>query len=109
MQFKNKKKKPSVLDRFPARPYIVEGHLINITAIVNETVTFNCPVLADIAVHVQWARYRAFNDTDGNLNARPDTIQLEVLFIMSFPFQMVSLISVMVFEFLYWNSSSFTT
>lgn len=65
-------------DRFPARPYILEGYPKNITALVNATVVFDCPNIADIAPHIQWAKYRAFNDSDGNLKAKPDIIQFEV-------------------------------
>lgn len=65
-------------DRFPARPYILEGHPTNQTAIVNGNVTFSCPVIADIAAHITWAKYHAFNDTDTSFSSKPTTIKLEV-------------------------------
>lgn len=52
-------------DRFPARPYILEGYLTNQTAIIGRSVNFSCPIISDIAAHIQWARYHANNDTDG--------------------------------------------
>lgn len=67
-------------DRFPSKPYIVEGNPKNITAVVNETVIFNCPVVADIAVHYQWAKYHVDNDTDvTKLHSKPNITKLEVL------------------------------
>lgn len=66
------------VDRFPARPYILEGHPTNKTAIVNGNVTFTCPVIADIAAHITWAKYLAFNDTDDNFKNMSNTLRLEV-------------------------------
>lgn len=68
-------------DRFPSKPYIVEGNPKNITAVVNETVIFNCPVVADIAVHYQWAKYHENNDTDvTKLRSKSNITKLEVLY-----------------------------
>lgn len=70
------------VDRFPARPYIADGHPANQTAIVNGNATFSCPIYEDMAPHISWARYHAYhdNDTDGNLTANPSAIRLEVFF-----------------------------
>lgn len=70
-----------IKDRFPARPYIAEGFPTNITAVVSETVMFNCPIIADIAAHIQWARYHAFNDTDGLGPSKINATRLEVFFL----------------------------
>lgn len=61
-------------DRFPARPYILEGYPLNKTAVVNGSVMFDCPTIADIAAHISWAKYLALNDTD----SRPNTLRFEV-------------------------------
>lgn len=66
------------IDRFPARPYIEEANLTNQTAIIYGNVTFNCPVIADIAAHITWARYHAFNNTDTNFTSKSSTVKLEV-------------------------------
>lgn len=65
------------LDRFPARPYINDGSPQNVTVVENSTAIFTCNVIADIAAHISWARYKAYNDTDGNIE--PGTERLEVL------------------------------
>lgn len=70
------------IDRFPARPYILEGNPSNITIRVNETAIFNCPTITDIAAHITWAKYRAANDSDGN--DAPDASKLEV-FVCFYP------------------------
>lgn len=76
------------VDRFPARPYIADGHPANQTAIVNGNVTFSCPIYEDMAPHISWARYHAYHDSDadGNLTANPSAIRLEVFYfsILSF-------------------------
>lgn len=53
-----------VLERYPHRPVIQDGFPKNITARPNATVTFSCPVIADLEVFIQWAKYPAFNDSD---------------------------------------------
>lgn len=65
------------VDRFPAKPYIIEGSPSNITTGVNSTAMFNCPTITDIAAHITWAKYLALNDSDGTA---PDTLKLEVFF-----------------------------
>ncbi|XP_055299555.1 fibroblast growth factor receptor homolog 1-like isoform X3 [Sitodiplosis mosellana] len=67
-----------VIDRFPAKPYIVDGSPANQTVIVNGSVTFSCLVIGDIASHITWAKYHAFNDSDGNWASNPNTVRLEV-------------------------------
>lgn len=51
---------------------------MNQTAIVNGIVTFECPVVSDIAAHITWAKYFAFNDTDINSVSHPNIIELKV-------------------------------
>lgn len=65
-------------DRFPARPYILEGYLTNRTVIVGESVNFSCPIISDIAAHVQWARYHAINADDGDLTVKTNVTRIEV-------------------------------
>lgn len=64
------------VDRFPAPPYISE--LSNQTAVVNGNVTFTCQIMADLAAHVTWAKYHAFDDSDTDFKSKPNTIKLEV-------------------------------
>ncbi|XP_058128873.1 fibroblast growth factor receptor homolog 1-like [Anopheles ziemanni] len=49
--------KLEVNDRFPARPHFLETPK-NVTALVNSTATFRCPVLSDLAPHFEWVRYQ---------------------------------------------------
>lgn len=58
---------PVSTDRFPAKPILKEGYPKNVTALANSTVTFECPVLTDLAVWVQWAKYHAYNETDNKI------------------------------------------
>ena len=69
-----------MLDRYPSRPYISEGHPMNQTAIVSGNVTFKCPVVSDIAAHITWAKYLALNDndTDSDFPSQPNTIRFQV-------------------------------
>lgn len=63
-------------DRFPARPYILDDYPKNLTVLQNSTAEFSCPVIADIAAHITWAKYKAFNDTEDTMT--PTTLRLEV-------------------------------
>lgn len=65
-----------IADRFPARPYILDDYPKNVTVLENSTAQFSCPVIEDIATHITWAKYKVFNDTDGNIT--PTTERLEV-------------------------------
>lgn len=75
------------LDRFPAKPYIPEGHPQNQTVIVNGNVTFECPVLEDIGTHITWAKHAIRNDgsTDSNSTTYLKSVPLEVFFLLNFP------------------------
>ena len=42
-------------DRFPARPHITERPK-NVTALVNTTVIFSCPILSDLEPHIEWVK-----------------------------------------------------
>lgn len=41
---------------------------MNQTAIVSGNVTFECPIVSDIATFITWAKYQAFHDNDTNIN-----------------------------------------
>lgn len=75
-----KSKLHRMLDRYPSRPYISEGHPMNQTAVVSGNVTFRCPVVSDIAAHITWAKYRALNDndTDSDFPSPPNTVRFQV-------------------------------
>ncbi|XP_055585021.1 fibroblast growth factor receptor homolog 1-like [Uranotaenia lowii] len=49
--------KLEVKDRFPARPYIKEGSLTNITVLVNSTATFECRTISDLEPHIEWIKF----------------------------------------------------
>lgn len=51
------------LDRFPARPLIKENYPKNTTVLANSTAQFECPIITDLSAHIQWAKYRAHNDS----------------------------------------------
>uniref|UniRef100_A0A182QYK6 receptor protein-tyrosine kinase n=1 Tax=Anopheles farauti TaxID=69004 RepID=A0A182QYK6_9DIPT len=44
-----------VNDRFPARPHFKESPK-NVTALVNTTAIFRCPILSDLEPHIQWVK-----------------------------------------------------
>lgn len=53
----------SHLDRFPSAPIIHEGYPKNLTVLENSTVYFECPILSDLGVHIEWAKFHN-NNTD---------------------------------------------
>jgi hypothetical protein len=61
-------------DRYPSRPMIESAYPKNLTVVENSTAIFECPVLGDLAVHIQWER---------SLN-RDDAIVVEKLEVFNF-------------------------
>ncbi|KAL7017810.1 hypothetical protein ACKWTF_010540 [Chironomus riparius] len=57
--------KVEVSDRYPSAPIIVEGFPRNQTVLENSTVMFECPLISDLGVHVEWAKFK----TDSTTNA----------------------------------------
>lgn len=47
------------LERFPSAPIIRDGFPKNVTAIVNTTLAFECPLISDLGAHVQWTKVNA--------------------------------------------------
>ncbi|XP_066599308.1 fibroblast growth factor receptor homolog 1-like isoform X2 [Prorops nasuta] len=48
--------KVEVIERFPHKPYIKEDFPKNVTALVNSTVQFDCPLLSDLEPYIQWLK-----------------------------------------------------
>lgn len=44
------------VERFPHKPYIKEDFPKNVTALVNSTVTFKCPIMSDLEPFIQWLK-----------------------------------------------------
>ncbi|KAF7382291.1 hypothetical protein HZH68_015210 [Vespula germanica] len=42
--------------RFPHKPYINEDFPKNVTALVNSSVTFKCPIVSDLEPYIQWVK-----------------------------------------------------
>ena len=57
--------KTNYSDRYPSAPIIVEGFPRNQTVLENSTVMFECPLISDLGVHVEWAKFK----TDSTTNA----------------------------------------
>lgn len=63
-------------DRFPSAPIISEGYPKNITVVENGTAVFECPILSDLGVHIEWAKFYSANRSKDLL---PDNVsKLEV-------------------------------
>jgi hypothetical protein len=45
-----------VPERFPHKPYVVDGYPQNVTALVNSTVTFSCPTYSELEPYIQWVK-----------------------------------------------------
>lgn len=64
------------IDRFPARPYIKEGFLHNVTVLVNSTATLECRTISDLEPHIEWIKFHIVDNTNPNI---PENItKLEV-------------------------------
>lgn len=80
MKFENMKLYKHILmlyvDRFPARPYIKEGFLLNTTVLVNTTATLECRTISDLEPHIEWIKFYIVDTANPNI---PDNItKLEV-------------------------------
>lgn len=49
-------------DRYPSKPIIESTYPRNLTVVENSTAVFECPVLGDLGVHIQWERARYQDD-----------------------------------------------
>lgn len=63
------------IDYHKTRPYIRNGFPKNVTAMENTTVTFQCPTI-DPNASILWAKYQAFNDSDGSFMANTTTFKV---------------------------------
>jgi hypothetical protein len=45
-----------VPERYPHKPYVKDGYPQNVTAVVNTTVTFMCPIYSDLEPYIQWVK-----------------------------------------------------
>ncbi|XP_043269981.1 fibroblast growth factor receptor homolog 1-like isoform X2 [Venturia canescens] len=54
--------KVDVIERFPHKPYINEGFPKNVTALINTTVTFRCPIISDLEPYMQWVKVAEYPD-----------------------------------------------
>jgi len=45
-----------IAERFPHKPYINEDFPKNVTALVNSTATFRCPIVSDLEPYIQWVK-----------------------------------------------------
>lgn len=50
---------PKKTERFAHKPYILDGQLHNVTALVYTNVTFNCTPLADLEPYLKWLYHDA--------------------------------------------------
>lgn len=44
------------IERFPHKPYINVDFPKNVTAVMNSTVTFKCPIVSDLEPFIQWVK-----------------------------------------------------
>lgn len=51
-------------ERFPHKPYINVGFPKNVTAVVDSTVTFSCPIVSDLEPYIQWVRVAEYPDNE---------------------------------------------
>ncbi|XP_011874202.1 PREDICTED: fibroblast growth factor receptor homolog 1-like isoform X2 [Vollenhovia emeryi] len=45
-----------IIERYPHKPYINVDFPKNVTALVNSTATFRCPILSDLEPYIQWVK-----------------------------------------------------
>lgn len=64
------------IERFPSRPYIMDGYPKNTTVLVNDTAFFSCPPVSDLSPYLVWYAMKVENDTD--IKSLPSELQLEV-------------------------------
>ncbi|XP_032663228.1 fibroblast growth factor receptor homolog 1-like isoform X2 [Odontomachus brunneus] len=56
--------KVDILERFPHKPYINEDFPKNVTALVNSTASFRCPIVSDLEPFIQWFKVDEYPDDD---------------------------------------------
>ncbi|XP_026301103.1 fibroblast growth factor receptor homolog 1 isoform X2 [Apis mellifera] len=52
----NRTSKVEIVERFPHKPYINVDFPKNVTAVVNSTVAFKCPIVSDLEPYIQWLK-----------------------------------------------------
>lgn len=63
------------VERFPHKPYIKEEFPKNVTAVVNSTVTFKCPIVSDLEPYMQWLKVAEY---PGDKEKSPKGILVQV-------------------------------
>lgn len=63
------------IERFPHKPYINVDFPKNVTAVVNSTVTFKCPIVSDLEPYIQWLKVVEY---PGDQENSPTGILLQV-------------------------------
>ncbi|XP_070149277.1 fibroblast growth factor receptor homolog 1 isoform X2 [Polyergus mexicanus] len=48
--------KVDIIERFPHKPYINEDFPKNVTALVNSTAIFRCPIVSDLEPYIKWVK-----------------------------------------------------
>ena len=62
-------------ERFPHKPYINEDFPKNVTALINHTAIFRCPIVSDLEPYIQWVKVAEY---PGNQEDSPKGILLQV-------------------------------
>lgn len=65
--------KIEIQERFPHKPYIKDGYPHNVTALVNTSAVFECPIMSDLEPYLQWLRV-SYDVGEGEDNTPNGTI-----------------------------------
>ncbi|TGZ49373.1 Fibroblast growth factor receptor [Temnothorax longispinosus] len=69
-------------ERFPHKPYINEDYPKNVTALVNSTATFRCPIVSDLEPYIEWYKVAEYpGDQEDSPKAKGTLIQVQPPFI----------------------------
>ncbi|XP_076295865.1 fibroblast growth factor receptor homolog 1 isoform X2 [Lasioglossum baleicum] len=63
----NRTWKVEIVERFPHKPYIKEDFPKNMTALVNSTVIFKCPIMSDLEPFIQWLKTAEYPGNEKNV------------------------------------------
>ncbi|XP_077276688.1 fibroblast growth factor receptor homolog 1 isoform X2 [Temnothorax americanus] len=68
--------KVDIIERFPHKPYINEDYPKNVTALVNSTATFRCPIVSDLEPYIEWYKVAEYpGDQEDSPKAKGTLIQ----------------------------------
>lgn len=68
------------VDRFPARPYIKEGFLLNTTVLVNSTATLECRTISDLEPHIEWIKFHIVDNANPNIPENITKLEVQTTF-----------------------------